>query len=37
MPVPFSPPLEDHFIPSIQNVVDYSQKMLKGEKIAERI
>lgn len=37
MPVPFSPPLEDHFIPSIQNVVEYSQKMLKGEKIAERI
>jgi pyruvate dehydrogenase E1 component beta subunit len=36
MPVPFSPPLEDHYIPSIENVVEYATKMLKGEKIEQR-
>ena len=35
-PVPFSPPLEDHYIPSVSNVIEYVKKMLKGEKIAER-
>jgi pyruvate dehydrogenase E1 component beta subunit len=36
MPVPFSPPLEDHYIPSVDNVIEYATKMLKGEKIEQR-
>ena len=35
-PVPFSPPLEDHFIPSIENVVSYVTAMRQGELIEER-
>ena len=35
-PVPFSPPLEDHFIPSIENVVSYVTAMRKGQLIEER-
>jgi pyruvate dehydrogenase E1 component beta subunit len=29
-PVPFSPPLEDHYLPSVDNVIEYVTKMLKG-------
>ena len=35
-PVPFSPPLEDHYLPSVDNVIEYATKMLKGEKIGQR-
>ena len=35
-PVPFSPPLEDHYLPSVDNVIEYVTKMLKGEKIGQR-
>ena len=36
MPIPFSPPMEDHFIPSVQNVITYAVAMLKGERIDVR-
>ncbi len=37
MPVPFSPPMEDHFIPSVDNVITYVTSMLRGEKINARV
>ena len=36
MPIPFSPPMEDHFIPSIDDVVTYATHMMRGETIAAR-
>lgn len=36
MPVPFSPPMEDHFIPSIDDVITYATAMLRGEIIHAR-
>ena len=35
-PVPFSPPLEDYFIPSVDDVIQYSTSMLKGEEFVSR-
>lgn len=35
-PVPYSPPLEDFFVPSVQEIVRYVSSMTKGEKIVSR-
>ena len=35
-PVPYSPPLEDFFIPSVNEVVRYCTSMIKGENIVNR-
>lgn len=35
-PVPYSPPLEDFYIPSVDEVVRYSRSMIKGEEIDPR-
>jgi pyruvate/2-oxoglutarate/acetoin dehydrogenase E1 component len=31
--IPFSPPLEDFFIPSIDDICNYAERMVKGEEI----